>query len=623
MIESLQAWVQIFDEIRKYHICGLDMETTGLDPLVSKVRLVQLALPDNRIYIADIFTLGDNLLFDLAALMEDGQVNKVIHNAKGKLSFIRASQRRRLKFRNIFDTMLASQICWAGFYNLVPSKSSKNPWKKRIPDHSLEALAERHLDIILDKSLQAYDWCAKDLSLEQIACSVKKAEVLLPLHAILQELILKNDLEKVAELEFMTISPVAEMELSGISLDADAARSLIWEMQSRLVKAVLDLQAEAKSNGYVPIPREGKNQSQYIDPDNQEEIKRYLRSQGFDLTSIKSEVLKELAAQGNIFADRLISYKQLYYQLAFLNNWLKQIHPVDGRIHPKYFQLQSSTGRLSSRKPNAQQMPRRGEDSLAIRRLFKAPPGKRLVKADFSAIELRVMAYLSRDESMLRAFQEGRDLHKLTASKVSGQPLDQITRDQRQAAKCINFLLIYGGSAETLQQCALCDYGVVMSLDEAYEAHVRYFESYPGVREWQMKQIMEMSCTHKHYFHNCIQGMFYLPLTCTFTAIGRRRVWPRFGAGIKATKFQLFNTPCQGTAADLIKMVMCELYDGLQSEDIKIIGSIHDELILEVPEDQAEEYANMLCETMNRIGSELLYPVPVTSESEILNSWGD
>jgi DNA polymerase I len=119
-----------------------------------------------------------------------------------------------------------------------------------------------------------------------------------------------------------------------------------------------------------------------------------------------------------------------------------------------------------------------------------------------------------------------------------------------------------------------------------------------------------------------VQGTFSLPLTCTFTALGRRRAWPRFGTGIKATKFQVFNTPCQGTGADLIKMVMCEVYDRLDSEDARIIGSIHDELLLEVPEEQAEGYAKMLSEIMNRIGSDLLYPVPVTSEAEILSSWG-
>jgi len=400
------------------------------------------------------------------------------------------------------------------------------------------------------------------------------------------------------------------------------------------VRAVFSLQAEAERNGFVPLPRsgsskkddgkqdDGKETGRYLDPDRQEEVKRYLRSQGFKITSTRAEVLKELAAAGNEFADWLLLYRRLSHQLAFLESWLAQIHPKDGRIHPRYYQLEASTGRLTSRKPNAQQMPKRGEDAMAIRRIFKAPPGKKLVKVDFACIEMRIMAYLSGDQTMLNAFQGDLDLHSLTASKISGLPADQITREHRQAAKIINFLLIYGGSAQTLQQRALLDYGIFMSSEEAREARDRYFDIYSGVREWQEKQIMGMSYTHEHYFHDCVRGTFSLPMTCTITALGRRRIWSRFGTGIKASKFQAFNTPCQGTGADLIKLVMCELYDRLTSEDARIIGSIHDELLLEVPEDQAEEFAKMTSEIMNRIGSSLLYPVPVTSEAEILSSWG-
>jgi DNA polymerase-1 len=597
------------------------MQATGNDPLTSRVRLVVLALSNRRVYVADIFDLGQIALHDLALLLEDSHVKKVIHDAKTALSFIRTSQGRKLKFKNIFDTMLASQLCWSGFYDLEPSNSPKNPWKKLIPDHSLEALAERHLGIILNKD-PAYDWNAQDLTAEQIHNAAMHTFVLLPIHSVLQGLIDRNGLYRVADLEFRTISVVVEMELSGIYLDAGAARKVIMEKEARLVEAFLDIQEEAQKNGFVPVSHGGKETSKYLNPDSQEEVKRYLQSHCFNITSTRAEVLRDLALGGNIFADRLLTYRQISHQLAFLNSWLKHIHPSDGRIHPQYFQLQSATGRLSSRKPNAQQIPRRGEDAPAIRKLFKAPPGKKLVKADFSAIELRIVAYLSGDQTMLEAFLEKQDLHKMTACKISGLSLDQVTEDDRQAAKCINYLLIYGGSAQTLQQRSYYDYGVIMSLDEAEEARNKYFEHYSGVGDWQERQIMNMSCTYPHYFHNCVRGTFYLPLSCTFTALGRRRVWPRFGEGIKATKFQAFNTPCQGTGADLIKMVMCELYDSLRSEDVKIIGSIHDEILLEVPEDQAEEHAKMLGAIMDRVGSKLLYPVPVTSEAEILSSWG-
>jgi len=621
-IESLKSWEEALQETRRFGSCGLDMETTGPDPLISGIRLILLALPNYRTCVADILDLGTEVLALLAALVEDARVKKIIHDAKFGLSFVQASQGRRLKFKKIFDTMLASQICWAGYYYLVPSKSPKNPWKKREPDHSLKALAERHLGIMLDKSRQDYDWSCKHLTAEQIEYAAKNTEVLLPLEAIFQDLIIKNGQEKIAELEFRTISPVVEMGLSGICLDSEATKSLILEKEAKLVEAVIDLQSEAKENGFIPLPDNDSKPSYYLNPDSQEDVKRYLQSLGFQIITTKAEVLKEVAASGCIFADRLLSYRRLSHQLAFLNSWLQRLHPVDGRIHPQYFQLHSATGRLSSRKPNAQQVPARGEDSQAIRKLFRAPPGKKLIKADFSAIEMRIMAYLSADETMLKAFRERQDLHRLTASKISCQPLDQVTETQRQAAKCINYLLIYGGSAETLQQRALYDYGIVMSLVEAGEARERYFEMYSGIGKWQMEQIEAMNYTHDHYFHDCVRGTFSLPLTCTLTVLGRRRVWPRFGTGIKASKFQAFNTPCQGTGADLIKMAMCELYDSLRSEEVKIIGSIHDEILLEVPEDRAEAYASMLCEIMNRVGSELLYPVPVTSEAKILSSWG-
>jgi DNA polymerase-1 len=129
---------------------------------------------------------------------------------------------------------------------------------------------------------------------------------------------------------------------------------------------------------------------------------------------------------------------------------------------------------------------------------------------------------------------------------------------------------------------------------------------------------MAMSFTVTHTFHNCVQGFFTLPLACTKTVLGRRRVWPRFGTGIRASRFQMFNTPCQGMGADLIKLVMAEVYEKISSQDAKIIGSIHDEILLEVQAERAEEYARLLKEIMQRVGSKLLHIVPVKAEVKIL-----
>jgi len=339
MIECLQSWDKAIQEIKAYRICGLGIETTGPDPLTQEIRFIQVTLPDNRVYIADLLDFGEQILGDLARLMEDNEVKKVIHNANFELSFIRASQRRRLKSKNIFDILLASQLCWSGYYDLAPSKSPKNPWRKRVPDHGLQALAERHLGIILERSYLWSDENMRNLSPEQMDYLAKRARVLLPLHAIFLELIKKNHLEKVAELEFWTLSPVVEMEFSGICFDSDAARALIAEKEVQLVNVFIDLQEEAKANGFRSLPSENDRLCDYLNPDRRDDIIRYLRSQGFPISSTKAEVLRELAGRGCIFAEELLRYRELSHELAFLDNWIAKLHCADGKIHSTYNQL--------------------------------------------------------------------------------------------------------------------------------------------------------------------------------------------------------------------------------------------------------------------------------------------
>lgn len=585
----------------------MDLITTGLDPLSHEIKLISLALPNNTVYVADCLELGNSIISDLARLMEDRRIKKVLYNAKLALAFIRAGENRKLNAWNIFDLMLASQICWSGYYYLIPSGSLKSPWKKRIPDHSLASLAERHLGIILNVEGDA----------------VRESAVLLPLHDIFAELLARNGLQRVADLEFQAISSIVELEISGIHLDCSAARSMVSEAENEICNLVWTMQDEARKRGFVTVEHDGKKLCYYLNPEKKEDVMSFLKKRGYAVTSTRAEILRGLAAAGCAFAEALLRYRHVSYRLAFLNSWLEHVHARDGRIHPQYFQIPSSTGRISSRNPNAQQIPRAGDDALAIRRLFSPAPGKKYVKADFSTIELRIMARLSGDKAMLDAFQNGIDLHRLTASMISGTPIEQVIAPQRQAAKIMNFLLIYGGSAKTFQWRILSDYGTFMPLDEAEQAKDRFFESYEGVREWQERQLSEMSYTVQHYFHNCVRGFFALPLTCTTTLLGRRRIWPRFGKGITASKFQMYNTPCQGTGADLIKLVMAEVYDKISSQEARIIGSIHDEILLEVPEERAEEYARMLQEIMEGIGSRLLHPVPVKAEAKVLSTLAD
>ena len=650
-IDTQQEWHSALQETEKFALCSLSFLTTGPDPLSDRIWLAAIALPNNTVYIADCLETEFEILSDLACLLENSRIRKVLFDAKAAISFIRIAVNRKLLGRNLFDLMLASQICWSGFHYLAPSNSPKTPWKKQEPDHSLAALADRHLGIVLapidqmgysdaDQTNQmdqkeemdqtelsdqadavqrsSSSSSGRFLSPKIIEGIASSSAILLPIYLILDELLSKNELQRIADLEFRAICSLAEMEITGIYLDSCQAERMVRELEYEICRLVWTIQDEAKSKGFVAASQDGKKLSCYLNPEKQEEVMAYLTKRGYNVASTKADVLRGLAAAGCGFAEAILNYRHASLRLAFLNNWLRHVHARDGRVHPHYFQIPSTTGRISSRNPNAQQIPRAGADAPAFRRLFLPSPGKRFVKADFAAIELAIMACISGDAAMQEAFRDGVDLHRLTASKIGGVALDQVTDSQRQAAKIMNFLLIYGGSAKTLQYKTLSDFGRFIPLDEAEQAVASFFQTYRGVAEWQERQIAEMSYTVIHYFHSSIQGFFSLPVTATRTVLGRRRIWPRFGTGIRASRFQMFNTPCQGTGADLIKLVMAEVYEKISTEQARIIGSIHDEIILEIPVGQAEEAALRLREIMQRIGCELLHPIPVGAKSRVM-----
>ena len=624
-ISSPQAWEEALQEIAQAGICGLDLETTGLDPLSSRARLAQLSLPSGRVYVADLWELGRERaspLQDLGQLSERSEVKKVGHNLKFDLAFIQISCNRRLHMSNLFDTMLASQVAWAGYYELEKApKATKYPWKKKLPEQTLQALAERHLGLSLPKELQASNWGAATLSPEQKAYAAKDAGVLLPLQSILQELLQKNRLEHIAELEFKALPSVIELELQGLPLDIQACREMMEQKNGQAQALLQSLQAEAQKAGFEARRKKGKKYIPLLNPDSSQDVLAFLQAQDHDISSTGEAALKELAQAGCSWAGDLLQYRRLARQEKFLNDWLDKLSPIDSRLHPGYFQLSTKAGRFSSRAPNAQQIPKRGADGQAMRRLFRAPAGRKLIKADFSGIELRIMACLSQDKTMIEAFQSGQDLHKLTASRLAGVPLDQVTKAQRQSAKSANFGLIYGVSAPRFRENAKNEYGIDMSQEEAEKVRSTFFSTYFGVEAFHHKQKACKRSPKSFYFHNVAQGFYSSPLVSTQTITGRKRVWGWKNGWSLARDTELYNSPSQGTGADLLKAVMSEVYLSLP-EGVKMIGSVHDELILEAPEALAQDMASLLLAIMRRVGSELLAPVPVDAEVEVLDSWG-
>ena len=283
--------------------------------------------------------------------------------------------------------------------------------------------------------------------------------------------------------------------------------------------------------------------------------------------STDEEVLEKLAEDYPLPA-RILEHRSLSKLKGTYTDKLPQmVNPATGRVHTHYAQAVAVTGRLSSNDPNLQNIPIRTPEGRRIREAFIAPPGHVIVSADYSQIELRIMAHLSGDATLLRAFTEGLDVHRATAAEVFGLPPDQVTPEQRRYAKVINFGLIYGMSGFGLAKALGIDNTAARNYIE------RYFERYPGVRRY-MDETVQFARAH-----GWVETVF-----------GRRLALPEINGGNgprkKAAERQAINAPMQGTAADLIKKAMVAVQQTLHSQRraTRTIMQVHDELVFEVPE---------------------------------------
>lgn len=318
--------------------------------------------------------------------------------------------------------------------------------------------------------------------------------------------------------------------------------------------------------------------------------------------STNAEVLDKLRGKHEII-DKILEYRQLTKLKSTYVDGLIKVIGQDGRIHTSFQMTVTATGRLSSTEPNLQNIPIRTELGAELRKMFVAPRGNMLVDADYSQIELRLLAHISGDETMQNAFSSGEDIHAVTASQVFGVPLADVTKLHRSRAKAVNFGIVYGISAFSLAQ----DIGVFQS--EAKEYIDTYLEKYSGVREY-MKNVVEKAKKDGY----------------VTTLFGRRRPLPE----LKSSNYNIrssgeriaLNTPIQGTAADVIKLAMVNVHKRLKAEGLeaKLILQIHDELIVECPEPETEKVKNILTEEMENA---VHYSVPLTADANIGKSWGD
>ena len=299
--------------------------------------------------------------------------------------------------------------------------------------------------------------------------------------------------------------------------------------------------------------------------------------------STAESVLQELAAAGHELPALILRHREFSkLKSTYTDRLPEQVSPVSGRVHTSYHQAVAATGRLSSSDPNLQNIPIRTEAGRKIRQAFIAAPGNRLLAADYSQIELRIMAHLSGDATLLAAFAAGSDIHRATAAEVFGVALDEVGPEQRRAAKAINFGLIYGMSAFGLAR----QLGIDRSAARRYVD--TYFERYPGVKEYM--DTTRIRAREHGYVETLFKRRLYLP-----------EIDARNAARRQYAERTAINAPMQGTAADIIKRAMIEIDKKLlrSEKNIRMIMQVHDELVFEVGEDEAEGFAREISRLMS------------------------
>ncbi len=575
LITDVEDVPQIAAELRAQPVIGLDTETTGLDPHTSKLRLLQLATDQNS-YIFDCFRLSPEQLAPLLEIIAAPQPIKIAHNAKFDWKFLQ--RHLGVRMNGIFDTYLASVLASAGDEN---------------DRHGLEPVVGRYLNQSLNKDAQLSNW-AGELSQHQIQYAARDAQVLVPLREKLQERLGELDLLVTAELEFAAVPAIAGMELAGVYLDEELWKALLQRMTIER-DAIADELQQVLGAGAAQMNLFGEVEP--INLDSPAQVKEALTRIGIPVEDTREWTLSKLAKDHSVVAQ-LLEHRGLSKNLSsFGANILEYVNPATGRLHADFRQLGTPTGRITTSSPSLQQIPH----TVEYRSCFRAPAGRKLIVADYSQIEMRILSDFSSDQALLSAFDSGADLHRTTASQMFGVPLADISPRQRESAKGLNYGLVYGMGAEGLAG------RIGSSVKEAEGLIERYFDAYSGVARW-LHDAAETAVRER----------------ASRTASGRMwkyKLDPADRTEQAALRRVGKNTPIQGTSSDIFKRSMRLLDDSLQGLDAQIVNSIHDELVVECDAAIAEEVKEIVRFEMIAGAKEFLLRVPVEVEAVISDAW--
>ncbi|EMJ0252750.1 DNA polymerase I [Salmonella enterica] len=568
---TLESWIE---KLKKAPVFAFDTETDSLDNIAANLVGLSFAIePGVAAYVPvahDYLDAPDQIsrqraLELLKPLLEDEKVRKVGQNLKYDRGVL---QNYGIELRGIaFDTMLESYI--------------------------LNSVAGRHdMDSLSDRWLKHKTITFNQIALEEAGrYAAEDADVTLQLHLKMWPELQqhKGPLNVFENIEMPLVPVLSRVERNGVKIDPAVLHKHSEEITLRLA----ELEKKAHDIAGEAFNLSSTKQLQTILFEKQG-IKPLKKTPG-GAPSTSEEVLEELALDYPL-PKVILEYRGLAkLKSTYTDKLPLMINPKTGRVHTSYHQAVTATGRLSSTDPNLQNIPVRNEEGRRIRQAFIAPEDYLIVSADYSQIELRIMAHLSRDKGLLTAFAEGKDIHRATAAEVFGLPLDSVTGEQRRSAKAINFGLIYGMSAFGLSR------QLNIPRKEAQKYMDLYFERYPGVLEYMERT--RAQAKEQGYVETLEGRRLYLPDIKSSNAARR--------AGAERAAI---NAPMQGTAADIIKRAMIAVDAWLQAEQprVRMIMQVHDELVFEVHKDDLDAVSkriHQLMENCTRIDVPLLVEV--------------
>lgn len=597
-------------------IIAFDTETTGLIPTYGGLRLLQMTGEGCPVVVVDLWELDEQGLDALREWCAAESRIWVAHNATFDLGWL---QEHRIDLKGeVHCTMMASRLISNG-------KVGKR--------NGLAPVAEEYLKIELSKEQQASNWGAEVLSAEQIAYAARDVEVLMQLYPVLMKRIDVFKLSKAYEIECAALRPIAHMQRTGLPFN----RQKLLDLQASYEKQIAELgvkfveQLDAAMPEQEKLPRDEDGCFNLRAKAEGSVRLGTKRLAGFNLNSPKQLVEKFTVLLGKAPMDEktkkpsastsaLRSYAADHNVIQLYLAWKKaekrrqmvcallEHQQEDGFIRAGYMQLGADTGRMSCRNPNLQQVPR----DKGFRAAAEAPDGWSFVVCDFGQMELRLAAAISGDARMIRAFQDGEDLHTITAAAIYGEAVEDTAemKQRRQVAKSANFGLLFGSGAKGLRNYAGA-MGITMDIEEANAIRNTFRDTYAGITEWQLSNAADADRTHGD-MHTAVR----IPVS------GLRRFLP--GEYNRLTT--RCNTPVQGAGAAVLKTALASLWTELcaAGEDaVRLAAVVHDEVVLLVREGLEEEWCQRLSGVMEAAESLWLGDIPPLAEGSSGKTWAD